>query len=381
MSRGAFTSKYQRLAAVALSRALPMLAATSCCCAFASSARAYDLLMCGTDTLGVTGAINFVIESCSMPAGSVDEGDVRAAMAAWNGLGGMADRLSATQGTSTACTFTHGDGQNDLVRVPGTNAILNGANGIAVYVGYTRSPQTCEQNEWDVLLNAAGLNPGAPDELDGSLQPQRGTIVHELGHVLGLGHETAGLNSVMAPSGGGGNTTTGPYGGRTATGTFEDTHVHAPHADDARFGYDRHADGASSTDIAANAWMRSGGSMVLATTPTALTVCDGGTVTNVSWTWHNRGSDDVMTSDWEIVLSTDQVIDNTDMVVLTGTANGTRGFSTSSVDSFVVPEGIGTAAGVVFRVGVIVDPAETIAESIESNNGTRLPLTLTVFSC
>lgn len=348
--------------------------------ATAHTAHAFNPLTCGGDAIGITANTNLVMDGCSLPVGSDAEGDVLAAIGAWNSLQGMTDRFTASAG-GTTCVVTHGDGQNDVAIAPRTGTILGGANGIAVYVGLVQMPQTCDDSEWDVILADTNLIGGPSDELDDSAAQRRGILVHELGHVLGLGHETSGLNAIMAARAGGAGTTYGPYGGRTATGVLDATQINAPHADDTAFVYANHSDGATSVDMAANAWMRSGDSMVLATTPTNLTVCNGGTVTGVSWSWHNRGTDDIASSDWSMVLSTDEVIDNTDAVVLTGTANGVHGWSTTNAFDFVVPETLGSAAGIVYRLGVIVDPAEAVTESIESNNATRLPVMVTVLDC
>jgi len=356
--------------------------ATALLMAVGGSAKAYQRLMCGPgggSPLGITSNKTFAMNRCSMPVGSVAEADFVAAVGAWNSLQGMADRFGTTGGDA-ACSITHGDGRFDVAVANRAGGFLGGANGIALYLGYTQTPQTCNQSEWDILIASDQLVTGMSDEFDISNEHRRGTMVHELGHVLGLGHETTGLNSIMSPSAGGGTSTSGPYGGRSAAGLLDGTQIHAPHADDTSFAYDFHNNG-TSTDVAVNLWMRAGGTMVPATAPTILPVCDGNPVNGVSFTWHNRGTQNIIASSWSMVISTDEVVSTTDTTVLTGSAVGPKGWSGSATVTFTVPENIGTAAGVVMRVGVIADPGFALSESIENNNATRLPLILWVFHC
>jgi hypothetical protein len=315
-----------------------------------------------------------------MPVGSVAEGDFLAAVNSWNNLSSMFDRFTTTGGSSS-CAVSHGNNLFDVWVTSPTGYLMNGANGVAIYIGYTKVPQTCADNEWDILINNSNLVTGVSDEFDWSNEHRRGTMAHELGHVLALDH-TSAANSIMVPiAGGASNTTSGPYAGRSVTGTFAPDQMHAPDADDVAFAYDFHGNGSSSRDAAVNLWMRSGSTMVPATPPTIVSVCDGSTPVNVSFTYHNRGTLAISSSPLQVVLSTDEQVTNTDTVVWSANASAVKGYSFTSTLSFVVPEWMGTAAGLPVRVGVVADPAESLSESMENNNVTRLAVILVVFDC
>lgn len=347
----------------------------------ATSAHAYQYLSCDGHVMTHRDPINMYMDSCNIPDGGQRYNDTISGLAAWSSVSGMRVMMIPQWGGND-CSITHGDGSSDIAYVASNNSFLDGANGIAMYDGYWNG-DCPETHEWDVLIKDSGLVVGNGTELDccvNANQHRINVVAHELGHVLGMAHETTGKNALMAAT-----ALQAVFGGRNRSGAFNAFGMHGPDADDVAFGFHQYLDGNNVTtrDVAASAWKRVSASagMTLTMSPAVVNVCDGGT-TNVSFGWHNRSSVAISNVKTQIFLSTDEVIGNTDVAATySTTVSGAVGVSGTINWTLTVPEGIGTAAGKLYRVGVIVDPDGSISEYNEYNNATRLPLQLLVKSC
>ena len=305
--------------------------------------------------LGIESNVQFRMDRCTVPAASELELDFQNAASSWVYIVGAHDRfLPITSGNTNCSANLQGNGLQDFQT---TTSLPNGS-ALAWYTGFPTS--TCSDAEWDVLISPNGFAGGACNEL-GTTPCRRAALVHELGHVLGLGHETSGKLATMAAF-----TPQGLLGGDT-------WHRSGPFADDAAYAMDYHGDGLTSFDAAVSPWMRSGNQSALThPSDTIISGCSGAAV-SFTYSWTNRGTQTIPSGSPAVVryyLSTDETISTSDILWGSLTVWGTKGWSATYSPNLTIPSSL--SLNTVYRIGVIIDPLNAISESNESNNVTRI---------
>jgi hypothetical protein len=323
--------------------------------AVASESHAYDLLMCGSTHLKTEAAISFRMDRCTVAAGSVAELDFQNAAYTWNVVKGIGDFFPATVAGNTNCSANlQGNSQGDFQVV----STMSSGSALAWYTGLGQNPQTCSDAEWDVLVASNGFQTGAQSELQAS-SSRRPVLVHELGHILGMAHETTnGRVTSMTQF------NPHPMLGGSAS---ERSGVYA---DDAAFGIAFHGSGQTSVDLSVSSWTRSGNVGALTMTDSIVTGCTGGSVAYTA-TWTNKGTEAVPAgTQLKVYLSADETITTSDILVQTWNISGTQGWTSTWSSNITIPSSLTLNA--TYRMGIIIDPANTAAEWIETNNISRL---------
>jgi hypothetical protein len=328
--------------------------------AVASESHAYDLLMCGSTHLRTEADITFRMDRCTVSAGGTAELDFQNAAYTWNVVKGIWDRFPATVtgNPSNNCSANlQGNGLPDFQIL----SSLPSGFAMAWFTGFGQSPQTCDDPEWDVIMASSGFQTGVQSELQAS-PSRRNALVHELGHVLGMAHETTNnrVSSMIAFTpqvmlGGSANERSGVY------------------ADDAAYGIAFHGSGQTSFDLAVSSWMRaSNQSGTLTMADSIQSGCTGSSIAYTA-TWTNKGTQAIAPGSpatLKVYLSSDDTITTSDILVQTWSISGTQGSTSTWTSSITIPSSLTLNA--TYRLGIIVDPSNTIAEHIENNNISRL---------
>ena len=149
------------------------------------------------------GVPNLIVDSRGLS--SVADGDlgrtrIRNAItssSAWNGAG-TGTRLSATVGSISG--FTLGDGR-PMLNFRDPIGACTGSCLAATFTGYyvRRSNGTYRITDADIVTNTAFNWASAGEACSGSEYFIEGVMVHEVGHLLGLGHSSVS-GSTMFPS-------------------------------------------------------------------------------------------------------------------------------------------------------------------------------------
>jgi hypothetical protein len=307
-------------------------------------------------------SIDLDIMPCSAPPGSNRATDLQAAIAAWNAVGGMRSMFRVAFGAA-ACS----------VRVNGVNELgyveprfIDGARGMTRTV-YARGCRPAEDRwsadqrreivEADVLISADPImrNGLPPDCVEPYAFLRRATALHELGHVLGLGHydeQVTHMNTSAAP---------GRYCGVRA---FE------PHPDDragARRLYPN--PGVQVRDVGASAFKLDGPNNVVRVMQSGEPqwLCPG-QIFRAHWSAANLGTSDTLT-DIHFYVSDNDIISAHDH--LAGVVRGVvlpAGSFITDAKTIRVPRGL--APGGPYYVGFVVDAERDDWELPASNNST-----------
>lgn len=320
---------------------------------------AWSTRTCNGKVRGMTSAKTYRLNRCSISAGGTREGDVLHGMDEWNAIYGMYDRFNHTSG-STSCSITTGDGKWDF----GYSSSIDGANGVTKIRmnGCTWSWSDGDYKEADILISSINSFDTGTTACDTESQtPRRGTILHEMGHALGMKHDSRFM-SLMHSSSGAGNT----------HGKYCGAHTMAPHPDDVDFGLTYHGSGNASWEFGASGFRLSGGNRTLTMSSGTTYVCPGDSV-SYTWSYGNRGTRSLTSSNrasTKILLSTNTTISSFDTSVHNWTVyTGRGGFSTLS-SSFTVPSSL--SWNTTYYIGVWIDDDGDFSETYENNNTTHL---------
>lgn len=292
------------------------------------------------------------LSSISFPAGSQVRADIETAIAQWNNLQGSEREFAPLREFAGSSRMNNGQNEIVLTNVPGRAPL-----GLTFLTYGTCTVDTGELRieEFDIEIAGNQLSLlGAPPEDTNRTASIRQTMMHELGHALGLQHVGAiGRPSVMEMAAPG-----GWFGGAPAT------RVH-PFGDDAATARFLYPADETHTDVAATAFevrpFDNASTTTMARTtlvvPRGQTLVARGGIDNLGNTTE--------TFDFVYVLSDNDVIAATDPVVASGTATLAAGeFQVLSLTARV-PEDL--PAGF-YRLGLILDPNNDVGELLEGNN-------------
>ncbi len=149
------------------------------------------------------GAPNLIVDSrgnASIADGDGGASRVRSAIVAnssWNGAG-TGTRINATVGS--VASFTLGDGQ-PMLNFQDPVRACNGSCLAATFTGYyvNRSDGTVRITDADIVTNRRNDLATLGEACSGAEYYAEGIMVHEVGHLLGLGH-SATVGATMYPS-------------------------------------------------------------------------------------------------------------------------------------------------------------------------------------
>jgi Matrixin/CARDB len=296
------------------------------------------------------------LSTVSFPIGSVWDTRVQNAMWHWNNVKGSGFNFFVARDTDG--THSHGNGDNEVYFSRDDDL------GSALAVTFTRSH--CYWffgwhygiDETDIGFNLDhAWNPNAFSYANvGSPYSVEGVALHELGHALGLGHES-GVLATMNPNYPAG----GPLGGNREWD---------PLGDDRGGVRILYPDGTTESDVAASAFKGTG--QLVAST---LSVARGGNAT-LEFTFSNL-STATKSFDINFYLSTNNIISTIDTLLGSNTgAWGSAGFSGTFARSLTIPSWVAPGT---YHLGFVIDPANAVSENNESNNWQNAPRSITVF--
>jgi hypothetical protein len=335
-------------------------------------ARAWVTTECNGSVRGIRSNVTYKLNRCSIDFGSAREGLILYAMNEWNRVIGVHDRFSTTSGSSS-CDIDTDDGVFDVAFVdPGQiddNAGLTALSWEACvwpFPGFADG----EVTDADVFIaNNMPLN--SLDELDGTLGG-RETAIHEFGHVLGMDHVNDRMTIMCEFAG-----TCGKFGARDAlSGTlFGNTESLLP--DDVHFAARWHSSSGGAIEVGASAWTIVG-LTYQRTHPTLQTfvACPGQAV-SVSFSHGIKGKNHVPSTaamPARIVLSGNAIISAADTTALSFSVFGNRGQFFTNTFPVTIP----TLPAGTYELGLVLDATNTVAETDEGNNTTRLNRRVTI---
>lgn len=298
--------------------------------------------------------LDFEIMSCSAPRGSQRADDLIYGMQEWNAVQSMDDMFDQ-RWNDGGCLVRTGNGRNEVGFVAG--AAIDGALGLTLrrYSGACWSwSRDIDIIEADVFVNGdAALEAGNPAECNRKRVGQRTTVIHELGHALGLNHEPNQM-ALMMPTDG-----EGKYCGH---------YTISPHPDDASGGRQLYGNGARSRDLAASEFRHVGPDRVTTNSDGAIRSFCPGDRHLVRWSVANLGTvNETYNVRW--YLSTNNRITTADRVIATNyRAVQNAGYFSTWQRTITIPH---IPAGLYF-LGHLVDFDERIWERRGDNNSTYM---------
>lgn len=323
------------------------------------TAWAYSWWECNDDpTKWESGQANtYQVMRCSIPQGSQRASDVLYSFDQWNAVYGMYDVFSWQWGTTECVGIDHGNGVNEIYF--GVSDQMDGAWGTT----YLRYDSSCDwwfsdQHiiESDVAINGeTAFEWGSPACNSYAPPGSRTTVVHELGHALGLEHYDPVMNLMMTSDG---------------EGKYCGNYVIEPHPDDAQGGRFLYSSGNSSTDLGASEHRLVASDDVDRNTTVGVTQLCPGQQHTFQWSVGNLGT---VGKSYNVAwyLSTNTIISTSDIYVASnsGAYQSAGGFNTWS-RTVTIP---GTVTyGTEYYVGTFIDYDDQIGERYETNNKTYM---------
>jgi hypothetical protein len=344
--------------------------------AVAGTAHAWFAEICpnGHPLTGLNADKTFQISGCPNLATSAFQAVAIDSADRWNGIWGMADRFQYNVVGHTACAYSIGQDPpvGQWVIFESDNALNDwpleaGWGGVAVVI-YDGCELGGEARAAHIVLRDS-VSKSKGSEL-GTTMIARHTMMHEMGHVLGMEHDVWNA-SVMHPGG------AGPYTARSSGAPGESTWLaETPFATDLRFAFQYHStNSVGYPDFAMSGWgfdTSTGKARRHYDSGEQLMVCPGETV-SVTFSVANLGKISGPAVTYALMASYDNAIDTLDTLVGWGTISEAYAWYTVHTRTFVVPY---LSTGEVKAIGVILDHANTIREDHEKNNAGRTGLSI-----
>lgn len=306
---------------------------------------------CNGDAVVLEGDPTTRVSTISFPVGSVPRQDFDNVVSHWNALRGM--HLEFDPIVNFSGTYAFDNGRNEVAAQDISGLGLTTTQFDACFWWF--ESQHIQEFDIEVDSQTAWLFGAPPENTNDVNNSLRYTIVHELGHALGLldNNNSSGA-SVMKQSlkgeswqGGSASSRLHPFGDDTFTSRFLYPHSNS-HRDIATSAFEVIQSSKNATETMAN---------------TTINVAPGGTF-SARGSFTNLGTP---TENFEIiyVLSTNDVISTFDTPVASGTGTAPPGsfhtFSWTARVPRTLPAGT-------YSLGLILDPNNRIAEAREGNN-------------